>query len=667
MSRQALVFDGLWHSLCPSFNRLPLGRPSYLLKSRKYSSRPCPQPAIRIAPKVPRRYYASQDKEIGDSSTPDEKLTHILHSNNDDPTSSPEPKSKPQFKPNPHEADNADRPLRKPRMPLPRVPDSFYTKSAAELESMLRRMMTKQPNIIGATQILRALIRDHKTEPHTRHYQALILAHCDHQMGSPEVVQHLLQEMEENGVTADSGTLHAALKALAVHPDYILRQDVLRMLRDRWLTVSPDGWHFMVAGLLRDHQFELALDQISLMERKGTHIENWLHSMAVYQLCDFQEFDEVYRLMQARIEQGHDMTPELWAHVLKTASQALHYDLTCFIWRRMVDLGYLKPSLDIYSNALTIASEAGDIELALSIVRSCDARNFPLKAQDYQQLLHIYLRSGDLAASFKLLCTMHELGVVPAEQSIESVVSHMIDHHTDPREAWQMLKRLKNDKREIPIGCVRIIAELCENLAHDDPSVVDDAVGFYKELYTLCPEGADVHVYNILIRMCRHAQNRPSGLFLVKEMASFGIVPDVTTFESLILMCLDARNYQSAYMYLRDLLDRGDEVSDETREQIRHLCSQSVNEFAVRLQHHPAVQFVERPVAPASSVDKDSTLDQSQNTADQTGHRRYGRPWVRAAFRRQTLSDEDRIAWNKKRRQNKRRHEAIARTGESEA
>ncbi|KAJ5993900.1 Ribonucleoprotein LSM domain eukaryotic/archaea-type [Penicillium sp. IBT 35674x] len=464
---------------------------------------------------------------------------------------------------------------------------------------------------------------------------------------------------------ADSGTLHAALKALAVHPDYVLRQDVLRMLRDRWLTVSPDGWHFNVAGLLRDHQFELALDQISLMERKGMQITNWLHSMVIYQLCDFQELDEVYRLMQARVEQGHDMTPELWAHVLKTASKALHYDLTRFIWRRQVDLGYLEPSQDIYGNAMAVASDAGDIDLALAIFRSCDNRGFPLKAQDYHRLVEIYLRSGDLAATFKLFCTMQELGLVPAEHSTEAVVSHMIERNTDPREAWQMLKHLKNEKWEVPIGCVRIIAELCEQLAHDDPSVVDDAVGFYKELYTLCPEGADVRVYNSLIRMCRHGQNRQSGLFLVKEMASFGVVPDAITFESLILMCLDARNYQSAYMYLRDLLDRGDEVSDETRKQIRDLCSQSVHEFAVRLQHHPAVQAVERAALPEHNVDEEPR-DKSRNKADETGHRRYGRPWVRAAFRRQALSDEDRIAWNKKRRQNKRRHQAIARKAEAE-
>ncbi|KAJ5758612.1 hypothetical protein N7520_005768 [Penicillium odoratum] len=466
--------------------------------------------------------------------------------------------------------------------------------------------------------------------------------------------------MEVNGIKADSKTLHAALKVLAVHPDYLLRQDVIRMLRDRWLALSPEGWHFVVAGLLREHQFELALDQMSAMERKGIRIDNWLHSMAVYQLCDFNELDEVYALMQARVEQNREMTPALWSHVLCAATQGLHYDMTRFIWRRMVDLGYLKPAPNVHIDALIIASNAGDIDLALSVFRSCDKLGIPLDAEDYQRVIDIYLRLGYLAASFKVFCTMHDFGVVPAERSTESLVSHMIEHKTDPREAWQMLKRLKNEKQKVPITCVHVIAKLCERRAHDDPSVVEDAIGFYKEIYSLCPEGADVYVYNTLMQMCRNAQNRESGLFLVKEMASFGVVPNATTFEALILMCLDARNYQSAYMYLRDMLDRGDEVSDESRDEIRDLCSQSVHEFAVRLQHHPAVQPVERP-----PIDKEPALPAPPG--NETGHRRYGRPWVRAAFRRQTLSDEDRIAWNKKRRQNKRRYEAIARKAEAES
>ena len=64
----------------------------------------------------------------------------------------------------------------------------------------------------GTLQILRALLRDRQVRPHARHYKALILANSDCVRGNPDLVRGLLQEMEENGIAADSGTLHAAVQ-----------------------------------------------------------------------------------------------------------------------------------------------------------------------------------------------------------------------------------------------------------------------------------------------------------------------------------------------------------------------------------------------------------------------------------------------------------------------
>lgn len=211
MSPRTLVLDGLWHSLCPSFNQLALSRPSSVLSSRKHNFKPSPLPAIRIAPTVPRRCFSSQHGGLDDSKNTGDKTESSITSHNDPPTSSPESKSESKSEPHVNEA-HADDQLRKARQRYLRLPEGYANKSEAALEGRLRAAATRDPSIVGTTQILRDLIRDRGVEPHTRHYQALIFANCDNEMGSPEVVQHLLQEMEENGITADSGTLHAALK-----------------------------------------------------------------------------------------------------------------------------------------------------------------------------------------------------------------------------------------------------------------------------------------------------------------------------------------------------------------------------------------------------------------------------------------------------------------------
>ena len=422
-------------------------------------------------------------------------------------------------------------------------------------------------------------------------------------------------------------------------------------MRDRWLTLSPAGWHFVVAGFLREGQIELALEHLALMERKDIFIKNWLHSIIVYTLCDYGELDEVYKLMRARVDQGHDMTQQLWTHVLTTAGEYDHYAMAHYVWRRMVELGYMHPLVEVCDDVLRMAAKAGDTELANSVFRYLSESGIALGRGQYERLVETHVAAGDLPAAFETLCTMHETQIPLANSSTESVLAYMIQSKVDRREVWQMLKRLKNEKRSIPIDSVRVIADLCEHDAHEDPSVVDDGVGFYKELYTLCPEGADVRIYNALIRMCRTARNRESGMFLVKEMASLGVIPNGVTFESIILMCLDAGNFRSGFMYFQDLVKREAALSAETQSEIRAICAGSVDEFAMRLQYHPYVR---------DDVHKlDEELQQKQKEKEANEKTRL-HP-VPPAVRRMNMSAEQRRDFNKERRKRKRRRLAIER------
>lgn len=397
----------------------------------------------------------------------------------------------------------------------------------------------------------------------------------------------------------------------------------------------------MVAGLLREHKFEMALEQAALMQRKDIHVEDWLHSSMVYHLCDLGELDEVLRLMQVRVSQGNDMTSELWMHVLRTAIEAQHFMTTRFVWRRMVELGYLHPPTPVCSDVLRVAASVSDIEIAKSVFRHLARRAISPVLEDYQQLIVANVGVGDLPAAFEVLCTMQEAGLPLDQTTTQPILAYMIHSKTDRREAWQVLKRLHNEKHVVPLAGVRVIAELCEHDAQNDPTVVDDAIGFYNEIHTICPQGADLQVYNALIRMCRTALKREAGIFLVKEMATLNVIPDAGTFETIILMCLDAGNYKSALMYMLDLSKREATVSPKAREEIRSLCARSVDEYALRLQYHPLIQGEDAP----SLDDTTETVEESQL------HRNY----------RHKLGREERIAYNKERRQRKRRRLALER------
>lgn len=354
------------------------------------------------------------------------------------------------------------------------------------------------------------------------------------------------------------------------------------------MLLSPEGWHFVVCGLIRESQFELALEQMSEMQRKNIPIENWLHKTIVYNLCELQEFDEVYRLMRSRLDQGYEITDRLWSHVLQAAIKASHYDLTRYIWQRMVDLEYLFPSPKTCGQVFEMAAEKPDLALVVSVARYCDKNNINLA--EYQVFLRKHLGLGLGPNTFKTLSIIHEAGLPVNVGFTKPVLSNLIQTEADPREAWQTLKHLKNDGLNIPLESVQIITELCEHMAPSDPSVVDDALGFYKDLDSVCPDGADVEVFNSFIRVCRNAKRHDAGMVILKEMTNHGVVPDRNTFETLILMCLDARQYRSAYMYFVDLQKREEPLSPETQMQIRQECAKSVHEFAMKLQYHPAIK-----------------------------------------------------------------------------
>ena len=223
MSRRVLVLDGLWYSLCPSFSPLALTRPNPLLKQRKPSSRQSPSPALRIsAPPRNRCYSSNASKNDARVIGKDTSSRELINANSPPVAESISLPDGPwqndhdgfdygdSFRNKDEGALSAKR--KKSINKWPGVSKYAVEKSNDSLESLLQTEMAKKPNITSATNILRLLIRDRGVKPSARHYKALIIANSDALHGSPMFVRSLLEEMEKQGIAADSGTLHAALQ-----------------------------------------------------------------------------------------------------------------------------------------------------------------------------------------------------------------------------------------------------------------------------------------------------------------------------------------------------------------------------------------------------------------------------------------------------------------------
>jgi hypothetical protein len=190
MSRRALVLDGLWFSLCPSFTTASR---STTFHKHSRSLRISRSPPISIVNSTSRRYYSNtfgenpNPTQYPDISNPQIPRNLNSNENSEQDAASPSQKTRREHM----------RPRKSwhPRS-YHKVQDDLLKKPDSALEALLQYMADKQPNLRHTTQVLRLLI----------------LANTDCERGSPAIVRGLLEEMEENGITADSGTLHGALQ-----------------------------------------------------------------------------------------------------------------------------------------------------------------------------------------------------------------------------------------------------------------------------------------------------------------------------------------------------------------------------------------------------------------------------------------------------------------------
>lgn len=95
-------------------------------------------------------------------------------------------------------------------------------------------------------------------------------------------------------------------------------------MRQYWFEVTPDGWHDVVAGLIREGQLELALERLETMQRDNIHIEDWLSDTVIYTLLDREEFDEALAFFKRRLTGGATIAANLWYQLLDRASRAFH-------------------------------------------------------------------------------------------------------------------------------------------------------------------------------------------------------------------------------------------------------------------------------------------------------------------------------------------------------
>jgi hypothetical protein len=183
--------------------------------------------------------------------------------------------------------------------------------------------------------ICRVLVKDRAEVPNKEMYTAVLHSFVSATNGTAGKVRKVLDEMgfwgapddAEGGkakVELDARGCECVLEVLAVHPDYLLRTEMLEYMKARWFTLSDRGHNFVVAGLLRERHFEQALETLEAMVRRKTRIEGWLFDQALWVLLEFGEVDEAFhvlRLKAANATGAVRLSSALWGSLLDAAAQ----------------------------------------------------------------------------------------------------------------------------------------------------------------------------------------------------------------------------------------------------------------------------------------------------------------------------------------------------------
>ncbi|KAH6629372.1 hypothetical protein C7974DRAFT_311790 [Boeremia exigua] len=435
------------------------------------------------------------------------------------------------------------------------------------------------------------LLQDRGHAPDKDMYAALLHALASSSDGTGGKLRAVLADMGfwggGAGVELDARGCENALEALAVHPDYLLRAEVLQYMRARWMNVSDRAQGFVVVGYLRERGFEQALELLEALCARQVRVEEWVWSVALWTLLEYGEVEEAFWVLGLResVLAGGRMgrayrvrlSDALWGALMDAAAQQQMYDAARLVWTAQVQPGYLKPATGTCVNVLALASRHGDVQLATDVFRVLTERGTIFTTHHYELLIATHLAADALDDALAVILIMVDANLKvdagtcsplywylrnapapspPADTSTDTSTDAPTDTPTDPPSmplhAFTLLQSLEAQGRTIPVAAVNCCIQAAVALAQ-----LPTALEIYKALHTVCPSGPNTATFNQLLRGCAATGRHDLALYLAAEMLSLGLRPDRITYDRLILVCESSAELDDALAYWEEMRGQG--------------------------------------------------------------------------------------------------------------
>lgn len=312
---------------------------------------------------------------------------------------------------------------------------------------------------------------------------------------------------------------------------------MMKEMKDRWIDITPEGHQHIAIGLLRDEQYELALEKLNEMARNKIQIAPWVFDIFIYVFGRLEFLDDALRLARHRLDSGAEVPVNIWYFLLDVCSKGQNVEATAYIWNRTVEQGIVNPSDGVALNVLNMAAVYGDTELCTQIIGYLASRGTRLSRHHFEALIDAYATQGNIEKVLEVYCIMHAAGVEVTHSSTGSLSFTL---NRDPAlidKAVQTLSGLKG-KHEVPITVFNAV--LNEAVKARGESSPDDAfakaLDLYRRIREFVPAGPNWETFRNLLWKC----TRPElAQFFAGEMFAFGIKPNLTILKHMYRVHVD--------------------------------------------------------------------------------------------------------------------------------
>ncbi|KAI1134504.1 hypothetical protein F5Y05DRAFT_206992 [Hypoxylon sp. FL0543] len=430
--------------------------------------------------------------------------------------------------------------------------DAFATKldriPTKTIYAALKELSTSEGTYLSIVKMVEYLVNERKEKPNALLYESLIRANVDKNHGSAQVALQLLREMDRLRIPTTPQIYQAILEVTAVHPDYVLRNTVLFEMKNRWYSPTVDDLVNIILGLLRDTQYELALEKLEELHKNPVIVPSWLYDIFLYTFGELGFHEETLSILKHRLRLANmvdePLSPNAWHFLLDVFSRDAFYDGVKYIWDRSVTRGNLNPPDGVVMNILNTASNHADAPLAVSALQMLSNRGRKLELHHYEALIDIHTQQKDLRKAFTILCIMAKANLRPDLSSTRSIFRVIRDSSSETDRALEIISNLKSHY-QVPSAAFNVVLEAIE--AHYGFKV---ALDLYRGVRGICADGPDLETYHVLLR---HCTMRKSMNFLFAEMEALSIEPSQTTYDHFIRISCMQDDYEQAFQFLEKM------------------------------------------------------------------------------------------------------------------